>query len=162
MSSKQVRNICFLRPWKLISVSPLNEKTNGGVFRTLSSIWDGAFCENSYRFSTVNYFCKSSILDVWQGPERASDAQQCFLKCSNTSLKILSDNITERKINRIKVLLCLSGKLFRSWFTFNSKYFELFSTAPFICFLNCFLKPVVSCLAYKIIHIYDDLKVLLL
>ena len=34
----------------------LNYLNRRGVFRTQSNICDGAFCENSYRLSAVNYF----------------------------------------------------------------------------------------------------------
>ena len=30
------------------------------------------FCENSSQFSTVNYFCKSFVLNVWQGSDCTS------------------------------------------------------------------------------------------
>ena len=35
-----------------------------GVFRTQSNIYDGAFCKNSWRLKAVNFFTKSSILNV--------------------------------------------------------------------------------------------------
>ena len=38
-----------------------------GVFRTLSNIWDGAFCQNSERPNTVNYFCKTLHLRCLTG-----------------------------------------------------------------------------------------------
>ena len=31
-----------------------------GVFGTQPNIYDGAFCENSWRLKTINYFCKNS------------------------------------------------------------------------------------------------------
>ena len=34
---------------------------------------DGAFQEKSERCSTVDYFCKSSVLDVWQSSQYASE-----------------------------------------------------------------------------------------
>ena len=44
-----------------------------GVFRTLSNIKDGAFCDNIQRNSAIfNYFRKSFILDAWQRSEYAS------------------------------------------------------------------------------------------
>ena len=44
-----------------------------GVFRNLSNICDGAFQEKSERCSTVDYFRKSSVLDVWQSSQYASE-----------------------------------------------------------------------------------------
>ena len=32
---------------------------NIGLFRTESNIYDGAFCESSYRLKAANYFCKT-------------------------------------------------------------------------------------------------------
>ena len=37
----------------------LNYSNSRGVFRTQSSIYDGAFCENSWRLSAVHYFHKN-------------------------------------------------------------------------------------------------------
>ena len=36
------------------------------IFINLLKIYDGTFCENLLK--AVNYFCKSSIIDGWQGP----------------------------------------------------------------------------------------------
>ena len=43
-----------------------------GVFRIQSNIYDGAFCENSYRLSAVNYFHKKLDLNIRLGFEYAS------------------------------------------------------------------------------------------
>ena len=44
-----------------------------GVFRTLSSIYDGIFCENSWWLLVVTISVKRSILGVSQGSEYAYD-----------------------------------------------------------------------------------------
>ena len=31
------------------------------VFRTQSNIYDGVFCEDSYRLKVINYFCKNPL-----------------------------------------------------------------------------------------------------
>ena len=43
------------------------------VFRTQSNIYDGAFCENSYRLSAVNYFHEKLHLNIRLGFEYASE-----------------------------------------------------------------------------------------
>ena len=44
-----------------------------GVFKILSNIWDGAFCENSWwLYTPLTIFTKSLILDVWLGSEHTS------------------------------------------------------------------------------------------
>ena len=43
-----------------------------GAFRTTLNIYDIASCKISQHFLAVNYFCKK-ILDVWRGPECASE-----------------------------------------------------------------------------------------
>ena len=42
------------------------------IFRILSNICYGSFCENSWRFLAVTIFTESSIIDVWKGPKYAS------------------------------------------------------------------------------------------
>ena len=42
------------------------------IFRILSNICYGSFCENSQRFLAVTIFVESSIIDVWKGPKYAS------------------------------------------------------------------------------------------
>ena len=44
-----------------------------GVSRTMSNVSEGAFQENSEPCSTVDYFRKSSVLDVSQSSQYASE-----------------------------------------------------------------------------------------
>ena len=44
-----------------------------GELRILPYLQDGASCKNSQKRKAVRYFPKTSILDVWQGSEYASE-----------------------------------------------------------------------------------------
>ena len=48
----------------------------GGIFKTQSGVQDGAVFENSWHLLTVDYFCESSILEVWMGSEYASESNR--------------------------------------------------------------------------------------
>ena len=56
--------------WQCSGLFPVFCLNYRSVSRTLSNIYEGAFCENSSRFLTVKYFCKkTSNLEVWLGFE---------------------------------------------------------------------------------------------
>ena len=54
--------------------------------RTLSNIQDGVFCEIVNGFSFVTIFAKSSILDVSQDSEFASEASNDFAEKAPSQL----------------------------------------------------------------------------
>ena len=57
----------------LITCRIHNSIVRKSLFKNLSGISDGAFCENYQRLLAINYFRKFLILDVWQGSEYASE-----------------------------------------------------------------------------------------
>ena len=60
----------------LITCRIHNNIVRKSIFKNLSGISDGAFCENYQRLLAINYFRKFLILDVWQGSEYASEKYQ--------------------------------------------------------------------------------------
>ena len=46
-----------------IKVTPYKD-----ILRALSNIYNGVFCENSYRAKAVNIFVKNPIIGLWHDP----------------------------------------------------------------------------------------------
>ena len=73
--------------YKALSETTINwyftEQLNG-VFRTLSSIYDGVFPENVSKSELLTIFSETSVTDVWQGRKYASAVVQ---KLSRNSLE---------------------------------------------------------------------------
>ena len=69
------------------------------LFRTLSNIYGGIFCRDCFRLYPVNFFVKSSNLDVWLVP---LDASKKHFLC------VVSEDFASWKIHVISTLVCLS------------------------------------------------------
>ena len=86
-----LRSICqsevlTTRKWIVIMQKSNNScMKHKGVYRTMSDIWDEAFCEKSWRFLAVRYFqkplttfAKLFILYVSEGSEYAYEIVYCI------------------------------------------------------------------------------------
>ena len=73
-----------------VKISHENIHKSRGVFRTQSNIYGGAFCGSIERLLAVNYFQKSSIIDVHPGSKSNSGICPTLISKNYEPLSIIS------------------------------------------------------------------------